>query len=140
MSSISAVLLVFVGLGACSHAEVSCPATAGVSEKLDEPKGWISRGANRQTSFLRVSVLNQKPGGPEYDLAPSSSDQGKGGDVTQVWKLADYRDMPLFLRCHYRNTESFLTIELPPSLQACTFKFRLDSKGNFLGQSLVTCK
>jgi hypothetical protein len=120
-------LTILLAAATLCHGEISCPASIRVSDKVE-------------AAFLRVSVLNQNPGGPEYDLAPSSTDKAKNGDLTQVWKLADYRDMNIVLRCRYRGTESVRNIALPVSVQACTFKFRLDAKGNFLGTSQVTCK
>lgn len=66
--------------------------------------------------------------------------QSKGGNFTQVWRLGDYRDMNLFLRCRYRNTDAVLNIDLTRPLQTCTCRFRLDPKGELLGQSVVTCK
>ena len=140
LSSAKLGVLSLVLLWPLAAVEFSCPATTAVNEKLDEPAGWKSRPVARQTAFLRVSVLNGIPGSKEYDLAPSSSVPGKGGTVTQVWKLAEYRDMNLFLRCHYHDTESVLTQDLPKNLQTCTFQFKLDAKGNFIGRSQLSCR
>lgn len=140
MSSIQIAFAAAAVAAVLGHAEVSCPATARLSEKIEQPAGWVSQPSTRQATFLRVSILNGKPGGEEYDLAPSSTVQRKGGNFTQVWRLEDYRDMNLFLRCRYRNTDAVLNIDLPRALQTCTFRFRLDPKGEFLGQSFVTCK
>ncbi len=131
------LLLAFAAIGS---AQVSCPATVRVTEQVEAPAGWSPQGGSRQAPFLRASVLNGRPGSKEYDLAPSSTNQGKTGDVSQVWNLSDYRDMNLFLRCHYRNTEAVINKDLPKSLETCTFQFRLDSKGNVIGQGSVTCK
>ena len=139
MSSNSATIFLLFASGALG-AEVSCPAAAQVNEKIEQPAGWNSPAVTRQTTLQRASVLNVSAGGQEYDLAPSSTVQGKSGNVTQVWNLSGYRDMKLLLRCHYRNTESALNTDLPAGLNTCTFQFRLDAKGNFLGHTVVVCK
>jgi hypothetical protein len=139
MSSGSAVAAILLIAGTLGHAQLSCPATVRVTDKVEAPQGWTAQAASKQAAFERISVFNASPAGDEYDLAPSSSAQGKGGEVTQVWKLADYRQMKLLLRCHYRDTESTLTIELPSPLRTCTFHFQLDAKGKFIGRSQVAC-
>ena len=134
------LIAVALAVGVCESAGASCPATVRIDEQVVAPPGWQAHAADRQASFLRASVLNGKPEGPEYDLAPTSSVKGQDGKITQVWTLAPYRDMNLFLRCYYRATESVLTIDLRADVQACTFQFRLDAKGNFVGPSLFTCR
>lgn len=140
MSSTSLVLATLAAAAATSAAEVSCPATVTVRESAIAPEGWTSKEAARKATFRRASVLNGKPEGPEYDLAPSTTDKGKGGAIRQVWNLTEYRDMNLFLRCHYRGTDSVIHMDLAPELKSCVFQFRLDAKGNFLGQSRITCR
>ena len=141
LSSISRALTICVACGALAGADIACPPTVQVNEKIDGPAGWTVQSTSRKASLVRASVLNRRaPNGPEYDLVPSSTVEGKQGNVTQVWKLSDYREMPIVLRCHYRNTGSVLNVDLPGSLQTCTSQVRLDAKGNVLGESRISCK
>ena len=88
--------------------------------------------------YQRISVLNGKSGAQEYDLAPD--DEKKAGTrVTQLWNLKDYRDMPLFLRCHYEGTEKVSEQPLPAPLKSCTQHFNIDAKGKISGPYDMVC-
>jgi hypothetical protein len=119
-----ALLFALAGL-AFAEQPVHCPAT-------------ISAGGE-QHSYQRISVLNGKPGGQEYDLAPDAS-QVRNQRVTQTWYLKDYRDMPLFLRCHYTGTREVRHLDLPSPLATCRQSFNLDKRGNLSGPYEMECR
>lgn len=89
-------------------------------------------------TYQRISVLN-KDGGQEYDLAPDI-DKKTGARVTQTWRLKDYRELPLIVRCHYAGTGKVIDRELPASLQTCTQHFNIDGKGKISGPFAMECR
>ncbi len=107
--SLSRSLLV---AGACLAAlpaqPLTCPATLQVGKSAHK--------------FERPSIYNGTPGKEEYDLAPDDT-QTKGKQVRETWKLADYRDMNLFLRCRYLGTQEVVVLNLPAPLKTCAFTF-----------------
>jgi hypothetical protein len=110
---------------ACAQQPVHCPAT-------------ISAGG-AQHNYERISVLNGKPGGQEYDLAPDAS-QVRNQRMTQTWYLKDYRDMPLFLRCRYTGTQEVRNLDLPSPLETCRQSFKVDKRGNLSGPYEMECR
>jgi hypothetical protein len=72
--------------------------------------------------FLRPSIYNGTPGSKEYELAPD--DDSHGASVRQIWKLSDYREVNLFVRCRYADTEAVVVKDLPKPLQTCLFTWR----------------
>ena len=80
-----------------------------------------------------------REGNKDYDLAPDD-EKPSGAKVTQTWNLKDYREMPLFLTCHYQGTSVTLTKELPKPLTTCIQTIGLDKSGTIIGQSSMSCK
>jgi len=104
-------------------AAFSCPATVTVSETAVASVPWRAESGKTERRFSRPSIYNGTPGKQEFELAPDnqrSSDQR----IRQDWKLAEYRNMNLFVRCHYAGTAATLVIDLPMPLQSCTFSFQ----------------
>ncbi len=103
----------------------------------------VPAGSNSQPSrraqFERISVFNRDKDGREYDLAPDNETH-QGRRVTQTWNLNDYREMPLFLTCRYKNTDKVVSVELPPALSRCTQTFELDAHANITGKSIMSCR
>src|SRR4051812_14300227 len=89
--------------------------------------------------FDRVSIYNGKQGGQEYELAPDD-DKKAGTKVTQIWMLKDYRSMNIFLRCRYQGTQVVRTLDIPASLQACTFVFDISRNGKITGGRSFACR
>jgi hypothetical protein len=125
--------------GALAQTNLSCPDTVEVAETATPVKGWNAGGGGKAGhKFERVSIYNGKSGGQEYELAPDD-EKKTAAKIVQTWNLKDYRSMPLFLRCRYRDTSVVLVSDLAPALTTCTFTFTLDRSGNFLGKSVVQC-
>src|ERR1700678_2146344 len=93
---------------------LTCPATV--------------KDAKSEYRFERPSIYNGTPGKEEYELAPDDT-QTQGKQVRQTWKLADYRDMNLFVRCRYVGTKETVVTNIPAPVKICMFSFR-DMPGN----------
>jgi hypothetical protein len=118
---------------------VTCPASIKVTETVAPVNGWKSSTATVERRLERVSIYNGKPGGDEYDLAPDNQ-QEKGKKFTATWNLKGYRTMNIFMRCRYRDTAAVLWMDLPATLQTCTFSAELDAHGDTTGTPTVVCK
>jgi hypothetical protein len=94
-----------------------------VAETADAKVPWRAEPGKGEHKFSRPSIYNGTPGKEEYELAPDAHEE-KGQRVQQIWKLADYRKMNLFLRCRYQGTALTLVIDLPAELKTCSFSFR----------------
>jgi hypothetical protein len=120
--------------------ELSCPATIDVSEQATPVAGWeAENSAAAKQKFERVSIYNGQPGGKEFDLAPDDQ-KNDHGRITQVWHLEGYRDMNLFLRCRYRNTQAVLYRNIPAGLKNCTFIFIIDKSGKITETLSFACR
>jgi len=102
----------------------TCPASVGVTEMAAAPAPWRVEGTTKtEHKFLRPSIYNGTPGKQEFELAPDQ-EPSQGRQVKQTWKLSDYRDMNLFVRCRYAGTSVTLVADLPRELKTCLFSFR----------------
>ena len=89
--------------------------------------------------FLRPSIYNGIPGKQEYELAPD--DEGtRGSSVRQAWKLSDYREMNLFVRCRYADAQSVVVKDLPKPLVTCTFKWRKTGATQPIASPAFVCR
>jgi hypothetical protein len=120
-------------------APFGCPEKLAVAETATPIEGWKASGGKSEHAFERVSIYNGKAGGTEYELAPDGQSQ-QGVHVTQTWKLKDYRKENIFLRCRYHDTPIVLLRDIPAGVEACTFTFTSEKKGDFLGKSALTCQ
>jgi hypothetical protein len=131
--------LVSFMLEAQSPAPVHCPASITVTETPAPAAGWRTTSGRGLRTFERVSIYNGKEGGPEFELAPTG--QKENGKLTvQTWSLKAYRDMNLFLRCRYRDTAAFLSIDIPEGVETCTFTFEIAAGGRIAGKPAANCK
>lgn len=124
---------------AASPAALSCPESVAVVETAQPASGWKLASVKTQHVFERISVYNGTAGAMEYDLAPDEQ-RKEGGNTVQVWKLAGYRTMNIFLRCRYRDTAVTLSVDLPASIETCRQTIRLDTKGKITGKSEMVCQ
>ncbi|MGH6933539.1 MAG: STY0301 family protein [Dongiaceae bacterium] len=108
--------------GATAVELVLCPESLKIADEVRAPAGWTATNGVNERAFLRISVLNMDSGGREYDLHPDDEEQN-GPLLTQIWKLVDYRDLPIVLRCHYQDTVSTIEGELPATLTTCSQTF-----------------
>ena len=126
--SLAAVLL-FVGESILSSQSTPAPAPFTCPASITDGKH----------KFERPSIYNGTPGKEEYELAPDDT-QTQGKQVKQTWKLSDYRDMNLFVRCRYLGTKETVVKNLPAPLKTCIFSFR-DMPGNQpVGSPVFECK
>jgi len=117
----------------------TCPATITTSETAAQIDGWTAEAASSKHRFQMPKVYNGKPGGEEYELKPD--DQKTAGKKTIfLWKLSDYRDLNLFVRCVYHGTSATVTADIPAALKTCTATVELTSKGEVVGRSEMACK
>ena len=79
-------------------------------------------------------VYNGKPGGEEYELKPDGQ-KTVGKKTIFLWKLTDYRDLNLFVRCVYHGTPATVTADIPAALKTCTATLELSPKGDVIGRS-----
>jgi hypothetical protein len=100
----------------------SCPNSIQLTEAPITSMPWHPESATTSHRFLRPSLYNGTAGKAEYELAPDST-QVQGSRITESWKLSDYRDMNLFVRCHYAGTSATLFRDLPKKLTFCSFSF-----------------
>lgn len=135
----SVVLAILAAQPVCAQTELSCPSTIDVVETTAPVSGWQSGSATTKHKFERTSMLNGTNGGQEYDLAPDDEKQDHGR-ITQVWHLADYRSMNIFLRCRYAGTDLVLSKDIPAHFQNCTLTFSMDKSGHITGTSSFTCR
>ena len=84
-------------------------------------------------------VYNGKPGGEEYDLKPDGQ-KIVGKKTVFLWKLSDYRDLNLFVRCVYHGTSATVTADIPANLSTCTATLELTPKGEVVGRSEMACR
>ena len=84
-------------------------------------------------------IYNGKPGGEEYELKPDGQ-KTVGKKTIFLWKLTDYRDLNLFVRCVYHGTSATVTADIPASLTTCTATLELSPKGDVIGRSEMACK
>jgi len=129
-----------LGLQLHARAEtgLSCPATIEVQQTARELPGWTVSGTTAEHTFERASLYQTGAGGREFDLAPDSQ-QKANSMITQTWNLLVYKSMPVWMRCHYRDTLITLEKRLKPSVRACMLRFEVDPKGKIVGHSEVTC-
>ena len=127
------------GQNAAARPALSCPATVKITETAVSIDGWKGSSATVERSFERISIYNGTDGGQEYDLAPDDQKE-QGKNIIQTWNLKGYRQMNIFMRCRYKDTSAVLSMDLPASLQTCTFSFISDAKGKIAGKPVVSCR
>ena len=118
---------------------VRCPASISVIETAQSLAGWKPDSATTTHAFERISVYNGTAGAQEYDLAPDEQKK-EGNNTVQVWKVAAYRSMNVFLRCRYRDTGAAVSMDLPASITSCRQTIRLDAKGKIAGKPEMVCQ
>lgn len=145
MSSISRALI-YLALAAgtlfaqsSSAPAFACPASIAVTATASAPAPWQAEPAKSGHKFLRPSVYNGSPGKDEAELAPDDT-QTQGKQVKQTWKLSDYRDRNLFLRCRYEGTAATVVTNLPPRLKTCTFTFRNTDGNQPVSSPVFSCR
>lgn len=117
----------------------TCPATITVSETTAAVDGWASEAASSKHRFQMPKIYNGKPGGEEYELKPDGQ-KIVGKKTIFLWKLTDYRDLNLFVRCVYHGTTVTLTADIPAAFKTCTATLELTPKGDVIGRSDMACK
>jgi len=131
--------LSFVGAATGQTGAFTCPATITVSETAAQLDGWASEAASSKHSFKMPKVYNGKPGGEEYELKPDGQ-KIVGKKTIFLWKLSDYRDLNLFVRCVYHGTNATVTADIPGALKTCTATLELTPKGEVVGRSEMACE
>jgi hypothetical protein len=105
-----------------------CPTAIQVAETASVPSAWHGEGATLEHRFVRPSISNGEPGKDEAELAPDDT-RTQGRQVKETWKISDYRDRNVFLRCRYENTAATVVTDAPTRIKSCTFTFR-NAPGN----------
>jgi len=141
MHWIAAGLLVlsFVPAASGETAAFACPASITVSETAAALDGWSAEPGSSKHRFRMPKIYNGKPGGEEYELKPDGQ-KTVGKKTIFLWKLSDYRDLNLFVRCVYHGTPATVTANIPAALTTCTATLELTPKGEVIGRSEMTCK
>ncbi len=140
--------MAFIALGAVAAGSLgaqeegitslSCPVTIDVRETVTPLTGWQASPANATHTFERLSIYNGRSGGKEFELAPDD-EKKQGGQITQTWRLAGYRDMNIFVRCRYRGTELVLSRDVPKRFDICVFTFDTNNVGKIKGHPTFSC-
>ena len=120
-------------------AAFACPASITVPETAAAPDGWSAEAGSSKHRFQMPKVYNGKPGGEQYELKPDGQ-KTVGKKTIFLWKLTDYRDLNLFVRCVYHGTPSTVTADIPAALKTCTATLELSPKGEVVGRSEMACK
>lgn len=120
-------------------AAFACPASITISETAAAPDGWSAEAGSSKHRFQMPKIYNGKPGGEEYELKPNGQ-KTAGKKTTFLWKLNDYRDLNLFVRCIYHGTSATVTADIPAALNICTATLQLIPKGDVIGRSQMVCK
>lgn len=133
---------IVLALAAC-HALAQAPGSVSCPEYV-APRANITDAGQPAPStvrrrFERISVYNRDKDGREYELAPDLESKS-GRKITQTWKVSDYRDMAVFVRCRYRQTDHTVSFDLPGNISRCTLTFELDKNQNFVGRSTAQCR
>jgi hypothetical protein len=117
--------LILSSQSAPSPMPLTCPASITVIETASLASPWQAEGAKSEHKFERPSIYNGSPGKQEYELAPDDTEQqAVSKRVREIWKLADYRQMNLFLRCRYSGTAATVVTNIPGPLKTCVFSFQ----------------
>lgn len=125
---------------ACGQtAAFACPAGITVSETAAALDGWSAEAGSSKHRFRMPKIYNGKPGGEEYELKPDGQ-KTVGKKTIFLWKLSDYRDLNLFVRCVYHGTPATVTADIPAALRTCTATLELTAKGDVIGRSEMACK
>jgi hypothetical protein len=123
VASVGALMLLTALAGiAQTQSTFACPAS-------------LDHGAH---ALMNASVLNGTPGKEEYDLTPDDETRLRGR-VALSWNLKDYRDMNLFVRCHYRGTSAVINANLPAHLTTCSVTLQLNKRQDIIGESRMSC-
>ena len=122
-----------------ANASFACPNAIVVVEKPQVPSGWLSIGGQKEHPFKTAKIYNGNPGREEYDLKPDRISRD-GRLVTQIWRLDSYRDMNLFVRCFYYDTDSALMTNLPNVLKTCSVKLEVTPANRIVGRSGMVCR
>jgi hypothetical protein len=125
--------------GAAQAPTMTCPATITVRESATPVAGWTSDARQASRKLARISILNKDAQSREYELAPDDEKQA-GKNITQSWKLKDYRTMKLLLTCFYRDTTVTLSSEIPLRMTTCTYRFNLVGKEQTVEQPEIKCQ
>jgi hypothetical protein len=120
-------------------AAFTCPSSITVSETAAAPDGWSAEAGSSKHRFQMPKIYNGKPGGEEYELKPDGQ-KTAGKKTIFLWKLSDYRDLNLFVRCVYHGTPATVTADIPAALKTCTATLELSPKGDVMGRSEMACK
>jgi hypothetical protein len=131
--------LAFVPVAGGQTAAFACPASITVSEAATAPEGWAAEAGSSKHRFRMPKIYNGKPGGEEYELKPDGQ-KTVGKKTIFLWKLSDYRDLNLFVRCVYHGTPATVTADIPAALTTCTATLELTPKGEVIGRSEMACK
>jgi|HubBroStandDraft_2_1064218.scaffolds.fasta_scaffold307921_3 hypothetical protein len=120
-------------------APLTCPASITVTAAASAVTPWQSESAKSEHKFERPSIYNGTPGKQEYDLAPDDT-QTAGKRVRETWKLTDYRDMNLFVRCRYLGTPATVVTNIPAPLRTCVFSFQNVTGNQPVASPVFECK
>lgn len=134
-----AIVLAFAACNALAQAPggVSCPEYVATPAVINDAREPAPSKVRRR--FERVSVYNRGNDGREYELAPDLESK-TGPRITQTWKLRDYRDMPVFVRCRYRQTDYTISLDIPANISRCRLTFELDKNNDIIGRSTMQCR
>jgi hypothetical protein len=117
----------------------ACPSTLTVTEQAQTPVGWSGANAKGEHQLKTAKVYNGDAGKKEFDLKPD--DQTKQGkNLILSWSLKDYRDMNLFARCFYYDTNATVTANIPSALTKCSVTLEMTSNNQIVGKSQMKCQ
>jgi hypothetical protein len=120
-------------------APLTCPASIMVTAAASVVTPWQAESAKSEHKFERPSIYNGMPGKQEYGLAPDDT-QTAGKRVQETWKLADYRDTNLFVRCRYLGTLATVVTNIPAPLKTCVFSFQNVAGNHPVASPAFECK
>jgi len=109
-----------LGIAPAAWAEVSCPDSIQVEQRVEAPDGW-SASYNGANPHLAGITLFDGPPANRVKLAHDQARRGKR-ELVLRWNL---RESPRthYLQCSYDRTSAVLTTALPPGIRQCELVF-----------------
>lgn len=133
------MLLILRPVSGLAQQAFACPANLKLMQQPQAPPGWVGLAVSSEHVFKTAAVYNGEPGKAEYELKPDN-ESGLGRKLVLSWRLKDYRDMNLFVRCYYRDSSATVTASLPSRLTSCSVFLEMNAKNEIVGRSRMTCQ
>lgn len=123
LSVLSSVVLLIAIEQVCFGAEIMCPPSIEVQEKLaaEPPNGWNQRTTDGLRYLGGVTLFEGDPK-QQASLVPDADRQTTGKDRIATWKFTKSQG-PIWLSCSYNGTGITFTRPLSGDVRLCTLNY-----------------